>query len=306
MSISKGYDSTAVTALAVELGYRDVVTFTTDELGYDDCGRDNAVRLGLDVSVANQFDFHELPGHPEAEFCASNPSGAGMVTAGLGNRLEGRILLKGDYGDKIWSTSAVDDMPNFRQPNLRGLATSSMNEFRLRTGAFIFDVPAIGAIHSHKVHRISRSREMLPWSVGGEYDRPIPRRIAEEMGLPRESFGQKKMFGLHQAGSNLSLSPESLADFERYYESARVPSRFRKSHPVFNSDLLTRPVELLLSSLRKQPRTVWLYKLLAIPVMRLTSWRAHDWRRRSPHLYLFHWGFEKIKERYDVQAIGGG
>ena len=33
-----------------------------------------------------------------APCCVSNPSGAGVVTAGLGKRLEGRILLKGDYG----------------------------------------------------------------------------------------------------------------------------------------------------------------------------------------------------------------
>jgi len=33
------------------------------------------------------------------------------------------------------------------------------------------------------------------WSVGGGYDRPIARRIAEEAGIPRHLFGQIKKGG---------------------------------------------------------------------------------------------------------------
>ena len=34
---------------------------------------------------------------------------------------------------------------------------------------------------------------MDDWRLNNDYDRPIPRRLAEEAGLPRDSFGQKKM-----------------------------------------------------------------------------------------------------------------
>jgi hypothetical protein len=34
---------------------------------------------------------------------------------------------------------------------------------------------------------------MRPWSIGGNYDRPVPRRIAEEAGVPRQLFGQLKL-----------------------------------------------------------------------------------------------------------------
>lgn len=35
---------------------------------------------------------------------------------------------------------------------------------------------------------------MDPWRLGGKYDRPIPRRIGEEIGgIPRNQFGQRKM-----------------------------------------------------------------------------------------------------------------
>jgi hypothetical protein len=33
---------------------------------------------------------------------------------------------------------------------------------------------------------------MAPWSVGGSYDRPIPRRIVESAGIPRRLVGQRK------------------------------------------------------------------------------------------------------------------
>jgi hypothetical protein len=34
---------------------------------------------------------------------------------------------------------------------------------------------------------------MRPYQVGGRYDRPIPRRLAEEAGLPRGSFAVRKL-----------------------------------------------------------------------------------------------------------------
>ena len=36
------------------------------------------------------------------------------------------------------------------------------------------------------------SVEMAPWRLGTSYDRPIPRRIAEAAGVPRQAFGQRK------------------------------------------------------------------------------------------------------------------
>ncbi len=299
-TISRGYDSVAVSALAARLGCGDAITFSTDELGYDDNGADNAACLGLNVTTANQFDFHRLPGHPEAEFCASNPSGSGMLMAGLSQQLEGRILLKGDSGDFVWSLAESDDAPDLRRPQIRALATASMNEFRLRTGTLIFDVPGIGAIHSPSIHALSRSPEMRPWSIGQAYDRPIPRRIAEEAGLPRNAFGQEKMYGANLAGDEDTLKPGTVADFERFYAAAAVPWSFRERHRYLRRDTLMRPVDTLLRYLRDTPGTARLYKRLAPALMNLTAHRANDWRRLSPYLYLFHWGFDKIKGRYDL------
>ena len=66
------------------------------------------------------------------------------------------------------------------------------SEFRLRVGFAHVPVPRIGTRYPATLNRISRSTELAPYSLGGSYDRPIARRIAEEAGVPREAFGQVK------------------------------------------------------------------------------------------------------------------
>jgi hypothetical protein len=53
-------------------------------------------------------------------------------------------------------------------------------------------VPMIGARRHTEVSLISRSAEMAPYRIGTDYDRPIPRRVLEDRGVPRSSFGQRK------------------------------------------------------------------------------------------------------------------
>jgi hypothetical protein len=52
----------------------------------------------------------------------------------------------------------------------------------------------IGARNRPDIFRITMSDEMAPWRLGNNYDRPIARRIAEEIGgVPRDQFGQHKI-----------------------------------------------------------------------------------------------------------------
>jgi len=51
----------------------------------------------------------------------------------------------------------------------------------------------MGARQKTDIVRITESSEMDSWRLGNTYDRPIPRRIAEEAGVPRHLFGQDKM-----------------------------------------------------------------------------------------------------------------
>ena len=52
------------------------------------------------------------------------------------------------------------------------------------------------------IHRISNSKEMQEYSVGGKYDRPIPRRIIETKGIKRDEFMLKKGAGFNYRFDN--------------------------------------------------------------------------------------------------------
>ena len=104
------------------------------------------------------------------------------------NVLADKIFLTGIGGDGVWHKN----LP----PNL-GMKKShpychSLNEFRLRVGFAHVPLPLSGSVFTKSILEISNSEEMLDFSVGGDYDRPIARRFAEEAGVPRSFFGLKK------------------------------------------------------------------------------------------------------------------
>ena len=84
-------------------------------------------------------------------------------------------------------------MPRFtddiRRNDVSGLGIA---EVRLWAGFVHVPVPTIYARNITDIVAISNSPEMQPWSVLGDYDRPIPRRIAETAGVPRGLFGIAK------------------------------------------------------------------------------------------------------------------
>jgi hypothetical protein len=53
--------------------------------------------------------------------------------------------------------------------------------------------PYIGARSRKSLFDLANSEAMRPWSIGGTYDRPIPRRLGEDAGVPRDRFGQRKL-----------------------------------------------------------------------------------------------------------------
>ena len=62
----------------------------------------------------------------------------------------------------------------------------------LRVGYFHLPLPSIGARFSAPIVKLSNSKETEGYSVGGSYDRPIPRKIIEDAGIPRSEFGTNK------------------------------------------------------------------------------------------------------------------
>jgi len=195
---SSGYDSTACLVLASEFGCSRAVTLDTARSEVDDSGTHIAEHLG--ISVQN-FPRREIGRREEVEeFVATGMGGEDVIFAAFEPAIGDSVLLTGFHGDKIWGKGV--------KPNsvlARGdVSGSNFAEFRLRTGFIHVPVPFIGALHHPELAAISNSRNMSQWSVGGWYDRPIPRRIAEDAGVPRNAFGSEKK----AASQLLFLAPE--------------------------------------------------------------------------------------------------
>jgi hypothetical protein len=89
---------------------------------------------------------------------------------------------------------SAQDHPGAIDSTLRrwDLGCHGLAEVRLVVGFIHLPMPFIGARQRQDILRITESAEMKPWRLGNAYDRPIPRRIAEQAGVPRHLFGQVK------------------------------------------------------------------------------------------------------------------
>lgn len=193
-TVSSGYDSAATAAIARRCGVSDAVTIThardrDDRSTMDDSGAPVAAALGLDATSFERDARWSVEGDPViAEFLATGMSGEEVPFRALAEHLRARVVLTGAYGDKVWGRSVGTD-DRLRRSDLGG---SSLTELRLRTGCVHLPVPMLGAVAHPSIAAITGDRSLAPWSVGGDYDRPIPRRIAEDSGVPRQVFGRTK------------------------------------------------------------------------------------------------------------------
>jgi hypothetical protein len=206
--------------------------------------------------------------------------------------LEGTVLVTGHPGDDIWSMHDRAILPHFLAPGDRLLEGSSLAEFRLRVGFFWFPAAWIAAYHKEAIHRVTTAAEMRPWSVRGSYNRPIPRRIAEESGVPRSLFGQCKLMGLScWLNSPDAMSSAGWHDFQTFCE-ARLKNR-RRGNSLIN--VAAAADELLFRGLQRMPNRLYLAGM-PLALSGLRDHRTVLWK--SAFLYTFHWGTEYIRSRY--------
>ena len=196
--VSSGYDSTAATAVGVALGVRAAMTLDLVVNGHSDSGAHIADELGVRcysfVHPAGQnipilaMEYSGAVLEIAWEFIGTAGFGDDILFAAFESMLPRKIMLDGKLGDGVWAKNAQIG-PGMPTPIP---FSKSMNEFRLRVGFAQIPVPSIGAQFPESIKRISQTAEMKPWSVGGGYDRPIPRRLVEQAGVQRMSFGQQK------------------------------------------------------------------------------------------------------------------
>lgn len=300
---SRGYDSTASATIASLAGCREGVTFVrsaapsghplvgvTERID-DDSGADTLRALGMRVAKFDRRALATLPGHSRAEFFISSPAAITDATARLmEDVLRGSVFVSGRHGERYWGPTARCSRTDFAERDDCHLSGQALGEFRLRTGFVHFPLPYVGARHGPAIFRITRSAEMRPWRLGtGYYDRPIARRIAEEAGVPRAWFGQRK---LGAGMGSRELNDESERDFQDFLRSEVPAAVLRKLDP--------RPVAERIGRHRRLTYLRSIYSHLP-PVSAALDLSGSDrlhmmWRSTS--LYHFHWGYAKTSRRY--------
>ena len=299
-AMSRGYDSTAAAALAAAKGCADAFTLTDSrrEDSGADSGADNARRLGMACKEYDRWQYLELDGGVDAEF-GYDPASSHMPLAAVEEQLAGRIVVDGQFGDTNWTPSRSELATELSRPWNRYTIGLGFIEFRLRTGYQVLAPASVGARHTRAIHDIGVSEEMRPWSIGGDYDRPIPRRIAEEAGLPRDSFGMRKLATGHSHLNDPSrFSAKALDDYREFV---------RKHH--------ARTPRLLHAYWRA--REHWRRALWQIVAPRQRRFvRSSPWQRRFPFIlnvtpipapwefmFTFQWTVASMRRRY---ALPGG
>lgn len=204
--VSQGYDSTAVAALARKAGCREAATFlcSDSEDGYVD-DRGDAVATALDFARLEVYERNDAPlcaDFREEEFYLE-PWGVDRGMAVMAAQLEGALLLSGRSAEPVWTRGLPRrwGLPDL-QHRLNITPGCALGELRLRTGFLHFAPATIALVHAPVIHAWHASRELRPWSIGGDYDKPIARRIAEEAGVPRELFGWRKKGGPERLDSD--------------------------------------------------------------------------------------------------------
>ena len=225
---SKGYDSTAVNALAAPYGIDKVFTSPQSKerrsfyLGKalaqpSDDGTPICETLGLECIRIDRLRFREKLDREQYYWAGLDNNSDLNLHHIHAYVTQPTLLLTGNLGE-IWYTSKAIGkarLPTFNDELIRwDQAGHGLGEVRLSSGIVQVAVPFIGARNRKDILNITDSVSMNPYRLGGGYDRPIPRRIAEEAGVPRDLFGQVKLASIvHLPTPNIPVTPALRAEF---------------------------------------------------------------------------------------------
>ena len=294
-TISKGYDSAAISALAKEVGCNVAVTFNQPEKYKDDSGVEIAKRLGYDTIVTgNANDYLNNKELLEAEFVSSGELGSGIIFSSFEKKFKNKIVFIGERGDKIWDKNWLDSNKNFRFKNEIFPATS-MIENRLKSSYILLPVALYGATQWPSIHKISNSEEMKPFSIGGDYDRPIPRRILESRGVDRYMFGiNKEGAGFNYRFDNLKriknrMSSHSFESFFYYYKKNKRRFKIKPwLEYLWNTKIIYYN---------------YFVKKIGLSKIVCNSIVIPNIPNPGAPSYLFNWGIHEMIKRYSISEL---
>ncbi len=202
-TMSTGYDSSAATALARPLGIECAYTSKTSSSAVprllrpsliDDDATDIGRSLGIEMRALEPIDAGD-PTDDEVYFLAVNRSDSEAALMSMTRDIAGSgkvgVVCTGYHGDNAWGRT-TDDETRGRRFVRSSTSGQSLLEIRLHAGFVNLPVPFLYCADPFALAVISNAAEMAPWQLNNDYDRPIPRRVLEEAGVPREAFGWAK------------------------------------------------------------------------------------------------------------------
>jgi hypothetical protein len=302
-TISTGYDSPACAVLARSIGCTRAVTVGTARAEYGggaDSGLEIGRRLGLTVTEYERESYRRRGDLVEAEFLAVGTGGEDVVMSAFEPQLRDTMLFTGFLGDTLWGRLHGLNQQDAADFRMRFPAGASLTEFRLRVGFVHLPVPLLTYGAQPSLHRISNSTAMRRWRVRNpHYDRPIPRRLVEEGGVPRELFGYRKRAVTqpfyHNEPLRRIMSEQSYRDFLDFCGAARPANGSREQVLA----LTVLPRVHAVQSLASRGMTFaagWLGM----------SFTPRPWvhrRYRQPlaeNALTFHWAQARLRQRYEV------
>jgi hypothetical protein len=276
-SISSGYDSCVAAAISRLAGCKQTVTIkdSTSFWRGSDSGANVAEHLGMSCG-----EYARTAGsYPLEESIWAGSGRPGILNWTLFDYPHPLCLFfTGCHGEKMWDRVSHDHPDPFVR---RDSASLGFCEYRLIQGVFQCVVPFWAIRHCHELKAVTHSEEMRPWRTGGDYDKPIARRIVEQAGVPGTLFGRVKKNSSHEAAFLWPYSPDAAYRFAAYL-------RDRGLHA---------PRPLTLSLIRQLDHVENLFHMNVLRRLGLRK-RLRPWDRLRGASLIFHWANDELRQRY--------
>lgn len=213
-SASRGYDSGTVLAITQPIVGKQMISWTAQRSNTrvpevvqrlmksnlsDDDGSEIASKLGAAPRYLD-LDYSKIPAELEAWCWATAQISPELAFHSLLAEADQHdvptVFFAGHAGDGVWELGLSEIMQTGQI--IRGAQSGyALIEARARFGVVECSAPYLFARSVKSMHDVSGSAEMAPWQLKNGYDRPIPRRVLEERGVPREAFGWAKKAVAH-------------------------------------------------------------------------------------------------------------
>jgi hypothetical protein len=225
-TISRGYDSATAAIIARAAGCTQVVTFRTARTlikPRSDSGKEVAVTLGMSYEEYNRTAT-EYPDEEAVWAALGLPDDLNLTLFRYHEPLT--LLFTGYHGDIVWDRQRHHGSTSITRHDPIG---TGCTELRLIRGIFHCSVPYWGIRCQADIHAISNASEMAPWTLGTDYDRPIPRRIIETAGIKRGAFARRKSATTYRETLCWPLSPSKQKSFSQFLQlrGFRTPNRWK-------------------------------------------------------------------------------